>query len=180
MVEPENPTKALADRRSPVVGDHIPSHNPQCFGCGSDNADGLHMKTVVTDTQTVRGRFTVRAPHQGAPGLIHGGVLAAAFDEVLGAVNWLLGTPAVTAKLETNFRQPIPVDEELDVRAWVVSSEGRKAYFAAEATLSDGTVVADATGLFIQVPLAHFAEHGRAQDVAAAKERWTQEGWMGS
>ena len=33
-----------------------------------------------------------------------------ALDEALGALNWLLLVPAVTARLEVDFRRPVPVE----------------------------------------------------------------------
>ena len=35
-----------------------------------------------------------------------------------------------------------------------------------EGHFEDGTLVAEASGLFIQVPLEHFAEHGSRRDVS--------------
>jgi acyl-coenzyme A thioesterase PaaI-like protein len=113
------------------------------------------------------GRFLVTEEHQGAAGLIHGGVLAAAFDEVLGAANWLLMAPAVTGRLEVDFRKPVPVGESVEIRARIDSVEGRKVFTSGVGVFADGTTVAEAAGLFIQVPLEHFARHGRRQDVAA-------------
>lgn len=111
------------------------------------------------------GTFTVAEEHQGAPGLIHGGVLAAAFDEVLGAANWLLLAPAVTGHLAVDFRKPVPVGQVVEIRARIDSVEGRKVSTSGIGCFADGTVVAEAQGLFIQVPLEHFARHGRRRDV---------------
>lgn len=111
------------------------------------------------------GRFLVAEEHQGAPGLVHGGILAAAFDEVLGASNWLLVTPAVTAHLEVDFRTPVPVGRTVLIEARIDSVEGRKVRTSGVGHFEDGTVVGHAEGLFIQVPLEHFVEHGRRRDV---------------
>ncbi len=114
---------------------------------------------------TMSGRFTVAEEHQGAPGLVHGGVLAAAFDEVLGACNWLLLAPAVTGHLEVDFRKPVPVGRTVIIDAQVDAVDGRKVMTSGVGHFDDGTLVAEASGLFVQVPLEHFAEHGRRRDV---------------
>lgn len=75
---------------------------------------------------TMAGRFTVSEEHQGAPGLVHGGLLAAAFDEVLGACNWLLLSPAVTGNLSVDFRKPVPVGQTVLIDARIDAIEGRK------------------------------------------------------
>jgi len=118
------------------------------------------MELSVGPDRTVLAEFDVTAEHQGAPGLIHGGVLAAAFDEVLGALSWLLQTPAVTARLETDFRRPVPVGSRVTITAAVESQEGRKTWRRAVAHATDGTELASARGLFLQVPPDHFQRHG--------------------
>ena len=71
------------------------------------------------------------ARHQGAPGLAHGGLLAAAFDEALGSLQWLLQVPSVTAALETDFLLPVPVGSTVHIDARVVGRAGRKIWSVA-------------------------------------------------
>ena len=47
--------------------------------------------------------------HQGAPGLAHGGIIATAMDEAMGALNRLLLVPVVTVHLEVDYVRPVPV-----------------------------------------------------------------------
>lgn len=172
VTEPPDSDDELAEERVLSVGSRVPSHYRECFGCGQQQVAGLRMKMIVVGPQEVEGRFRVRVEHQGAPGLIHGGVLSAGFDEVLGGVNWLLSAPAVTARLETDFRRPVPVDSEVVIRAHVDRVDGRKVYVQASALIEgQDEEVAAARGLFIRVPPEHFAEHGRAEDVAAVIAR---------
>jgi acyl-coenzyme A thioesterase PaaI-like protein len=121
----------------------------------------------------VHAEFIVTAAHQGAPGLIHGGLLAAAFDEVLGALNWVVGAPAVTARLETDFRAPVPVGSTVVIVAKIEGVSGRKVYGSAKAHIVRGEgdllLVAEAAALFIQVPLTHFTKHGTPEYVARAR-----------
>jgi len=119
---------------------------------------------------TIHAELLVTQHHQGAPGLAHGGLLAAAFDEALGAVTWLLRVPVVTVHLETDYRRPVPVGSTLSVAAECYAVAGRKIYSRAAGHLvsPDGTVGPLAVGarsVFVSVPLEHFREHGRASDV---------------
>jgi len=104
--------------------------------------------------------------HQGAPGLAHGGLLAAAFDEALGAVTWLLRVPVVTVQLETEYRQPVAVGSTLHLEAECYAVAGRKIYSRAAGRLApQGTIAVQARSVFVSVPLEHFREHGRASDI---------------
>ena len=104
------------------------------------------------------GTFTVTDHHQGAPGLAHGGLLTTAFDDALGSLNWLLRRPAVTGRLETDFRRPVPVGSTLHIDAEVAgvraarSSPGRSAASSARTA----RVAMTAAALFVQVPVEHF------------------------
>lgn len=118
----------------------------------------------------VTATFQVTDEHQGAPGLAHGGVLVTALDDTLGALNWLLATPAVTARLDTRFRRPVPVGALLHLHAWITGVQGRRVYCQCEGRLGpDGPVAISAAALFVQVPLEHFVTHGRPQDVEQAR-----------
>lgn len=128
------------------------------------------MRITAGDGVTVTGVLRVSEHHQGAPGLAHGGLLTAALDEVLGSLNWLLAGPAVTGRLEVDFRRPVPVGCQLYIDAEVVGVKGRKVFTRASGRLDapDGPVAVSAAALFIQVPLQHFVDHGTAEHVQRA------------
>jgi acyl-coenzyme A thioesterase PaaI-like protein len=157
---------------APAPGQPIPSHYTRCFVCGDDHEAGLRLDVVAGDGLSLTGTFTVSEHHQGAPGLAHGGLLTAAFDDALGSLNWLLSAPAVTGRLETDFRRPVPVGSTLHIRAEVVGVKGRKVFTKAVGRLGspDGPVALTAAALFIQVPIEHFTTNGRPEDVEKARE----------
>ena len=158
------------------VGAELPSHYDLCYGCGAAHPAGLHMR-VIAGELSIHGIFEVTEAHQGAPGLAHGGLLSTAFDEALGALNWLLLKPAVTARLETDFRRPVPVGSVLHIDGRIVGQVGRKVYTRAVGRLGEeGPVALTASALFLQVPLQHFVENGRGEDVARAAEQRSREG----
>ena len=166
------PDHAVAPDRhpdAPAPGERLGSHYGSCFGCGTDHPTGLHMDVTAGDGCRIHAEFTVTEHHQGAPGLAHGGVLAAAFDEALGAVTWLLRQPAVTAHLETDFRCPVPVGTTVYITAECVAVAGRKVYSRAVGRMGapDGAVGVEAAAVFVTVPMQHFRDHGRPEDVAA-------------
>ena len=168
------PDAVLPERNpnAPAPGQPIPSHYTRCFVCGDDHDAGLRLDVVAGEGLSLTGTFTVSEHHQGAPGLAHGGLLTAAFDDALGSLNWLLSAPAVTGRLETDFRRPVPVGSTLHIEARVVGVKGRKVFTKAVGRLGapDGPVALTAAALFIQVPIEHFTSNGRPEDVEKARE----------
>ena len=137
----------------------LPSHYDRCFGCGRDHPTGLHLEMWGLDHELrVRGSFTVTEHHQGAPGLAHGGVISAAVDEGMGYLLWLVGGPAVTARLEVDFRRPVPVDSRLELEARIDRQEGREIWASLEGRV-DGEVNVEARALYVMVGLEHYAPH---------------------
>jgi acyl-coenzyme A thioesterase PaaI-like protein len=171
---PDDAVMPTKHESAPPAGTVIPPHYVRCFGCGPDQGSGLKMIATVGEELSVLSELEITGDHQGAPGLAHGGLIACAFDEALGALNWLLQRPAVTARLECDFRKPVPVGSKLIIEARIRGQVGRKIYGSAEGHLGDlsGPVAATATSLYIQVPIEHFGTHGRAEDIEwASSER---------
>jgi acyl-coenzyme A thioesterase PaaI-like protein len=136
------------------------NHYSGCFACGSDHPGGLCLTAVAGDGASVSAHARITGSHQGAPGLAHGGIVAAVLDEAQGFLLSLLGSAAVTGKLEITYRRPVPIDSDVTVEAVCVGIAGRKIYTVA--TLYDGsgeTVLAESAGLFIAVGEAHFAPY---------------------
>lgn len=51
----------------------------QCYGCGVNNSEGLHVETHWDGTQG-SARFTPRPEHIALPGFVYGGLLASLVD----------------------------------------------------------------------------------------------------
>jgi acyl-coenzyme A thioesterase PaaI-like protein len=103
------------------------------------------------DHRSVEGTVTFGRYFLGGGGAVHGGAIPLLFDEVLGRLASSGDrAPARTAYLHTDFRSITPIDEELSVRAWFVSEQGRKRILRAELNHGD-TLCAEAEGLFIQL-----------------------------
>lgn len=164
------PQDALSPQRhvdAPKPGARIASHYRNCFGCGVDHPTGLHMQIEAGAGMTTRAVFEVTQHHQGAPGIAHGGILSLAFDESLGATNWLIRSPAVTAHLEVSYRLPVPVGARVFIEATMQAVLGRKIWSTAEGHLDtpDGPLAVEAGSLYMQVPQEHFARHRGITDM---------------
>jgi acyl-coenzyme A thioesterase PaaI-like protein len=93
---------------------------------------------------------TFGSAYEGPPGSVHGGFVAATFDEVLGFVQSLGGNPGMTGTLTVRYRRLTPLHTELIIEGELLRIEGRK-IFTEGRILADGLVTAEAEGLFISI-----------------------------
>lgn len=145
----------------------LPSHYDHCFGCGNEHPTGLHLQ-MSGGGDRVEGYFVVSEHHQGAPGLAHGGVIAAAMDEGMGFLLYLLGSMAVTAHLGVDYRRPVPVGTRLELVGAVERVDGRKIFTRMTGSY-DGAVAVESDALYLKVGLDHFAPH--AERLGVGMER---------
>lgn len=150
---------------SPAPGTQIPSHFGHCFGCGQLHPTGLHLIAHAGAGLDLTAQFIVTENHQGAPGLAHGGLLSLAFDEALGKLMWLIRSPAVTGRLETDFMKPVPIGTTLHITAAITGQVNRKVYTEAVGRLNsaDGEIAVRAAALFVIVPMSHFISNAPAE-----------------
>lgn len=130
-------------------------HFPDCLVSGLANPMGLAMRAHREGDEAV-ARVTFGPAFEGAPGRAHGGAVAAVFDDTMGFVLSMLQTPAFTGRLSVEYRAPTPVGEELEFRARLRERNGRKIVIDSWA-LRDGECLAESEGLFIAIPIEHFA-----------------------
>jgi len=104
----------------------------------------------------VLARLRIPMAHEGPPHGVHGGVIAAVFDELLGHAQQAHQVRALTATLTVRYRALTPVDEDLVMFAQVVHASGRR--WAGRATCRAGdTITAEAEALFVGVDLDEIA-----------------------
>lgn len=114
----------------------------------------------------VRGEVIAGAQYQGPPGHIHGGFVAALFDEALGYAQWLAGNPGMTGTLKIRYLRPTPLYTKLRMEATVQRVHGRKIF--TEARLYAGELLtAEAEGLFISLTPETFQEVTAGKNQAA-------------
>jgi acyl-coenzyme A thioesterase PaaI-like protein len=141
------------------------------YGPGSPVAPPL----VASDTPDGRatGRVTVGKPHEGPPGLVHGGVVATLLDHVLARSLRAAGRGGLTATLTVRYRRPVHLGVPLLLTAEMGETDGRRTTAHARLVAEDSpeVVLAEAEGLFVALR----AE--QAADVFAATGRsvgaWT-------
>jgi hypothetical protein len=85
------------------------------------------------------------------PGCVHGGVIAAAFDQVLSLANVARGAAGPTAKLALRFRRPTPLHVPVRYEGWQTRVAGRRLHVEGR-LLVDGDVTVEAEGVFVSMP----------------------------
>lgn len=135
----------------------LPAHMPRCFGCGHDNPHGIGIQVRVADqAEAVVCDHVFDHRHQGAPGVAHGGAVAAAIDDLFGFVLVRVLTPAVTRDLALTYRLPVRLHVPTRLDARLTAREGRQLHM--EATVTQGNVVVvTARAMFIEVDMQHLA-----------------------
>ena len=137
---------------------------------GASEASGLGHDRAFFDWSPLLGRSNPLAPpirvsveghhvvgvgrfglaYEGPPGCVHGGFIAAAFDEILGLAQSLSGKVGMTGTLTVKYRRPTPLHTELRLEGTVDSVSGRKVSTSGRMYAGD-TLTAEATGLFISI-----------------------------
>jgi acyl-coenzyme A thioesterase PaaI-like protein len=126
-----------------------------CMVCGVKNQFSLRGRFFVTDSGELVGVFKPRQEHQGYPGRLHGGIIAALLDETIGrAINTAHSdTWSVTAKFSMRLRQPVPLDREVKVVGRITRDSARAFEGTGEIILEDGTVAVEAEGTYVKLPV---------------------------
>jgi acyl-coenzyme A thioesterase PaaI-like protein len=104
---------------------------------------------VVLDFEPPKalGRAVFDVGYEGAPGCVHGAVLAATFDIVLTAANALDGAVGPTVRLALRFRRPTLTEQETVFEGWVTEVTDRR-IFSKGRVVQGGIVTVEAEGEF--------------------------------
>lgn len=137
---PKDPTKPEIDDLQlnfgydPVVGRSNPIAPPVEIAWGED--------------KVVHGHANLDRQYEGPPGYVHGAIIAAIFDLLLGMANAIAGNQGMTGTLTIKYRRPTPLKTDLDITARVLRTEGRKSFTSGEIR-AGGVLCAECEGLFI-------------------------------
>jgi hypothetical protein len=163
----------LLDRTSETVEElnRELSEAPRCFGLGAFIRSGEHggYAEVNHEINAVGGRSNPLAPdlniwleghtahgvvrcgyaYEGPPGFIHGGYVAAIFDQFLGMAQVAGGQPGMTGSLSVRYLRPTPLNTDLKLTATLEKTEGRKSLLRGKLVAGEA-VTATAEGLFVR------------------------------
>lgn len=141
-----------------------------CFGCGTANPEGLHLKSHWSEDGTRVVASVIPAAHfTGWPGLVYGGFLAMLIDchSNWTSMAWhyrsegrepgsLPAIHCVTAHLGIQYRKPTPMGPLLELSAWVEGETAKQSRVICEVK-ADGILTAVGDSLFARVDPARLA-----------------------
>ena len=129
-------------------------NSEMCFVCGRSNPVGLYMQFYDDGELQVVSDYTVPAHYQGYPGIVHGGVVAAMLDEIVGRVS-MIGDHhhfMMSVKLQVLYRHPVPIETPLHVVGRILRLRGRLGKAEGRIVLPDGTLACEAQMSLADVP----------------------------
>jgi acyl-coenzyme A thioesterase PaaI-like protein len=137
---------SLPDRIAAVRAEY-----DHCFGCGERNPIGLRLNGFSRADTRVTALFTPRLDYHGFSDLLHGGIVAAALDEIMAWTAILAAEVMVmTGTLDLRYRKPAKVDATFTLEGELVERRGRRLQLQGRMT-DQQIVVAEASGLFLAI-----------------------------
>ncbi len=144
------PVSRFADRSTPPDGaPDLAAAMPFDMVIGSCNPVAPPI-AIEFEPPVAIGTVTFPPTYEGAPGCVHGAVLAGAFDMMLTAANVIANGAGPTVSLTIRYRKPTLVGEPSRFEAWVTSATGRRTRSEGR-LLQGGVVTVEATGEFVNM-----------------------------
>lgn len=134
-----------------ALADQIRRHfDDGCFACGRENPIGLRVDGFHFETNELVAEFVPRREQRGGPGVMHGGIIATALDEILAWSGMLLErVVVVTGTLEIRYRRPVAIDDTpIRLRGRLDDRHGRKLRLSGSLQSGD-EIAAEASGLYV-------------------------------
>lgn len=144
--------------------DYIQDHMPDnvCFGCGTQNPEGLQIKSAMEGDECV-ARWRSQEKYHGWEKVINGGILATLIDchsmaTALEAAYRAEGRPIgsdpvyryATGTITVRYHRPTPNDRVIELRARTANMSGRKSQVHCDVFV-DGERTAEADVVAVRV-----------------------------
>lgn len=133
-----------------------------CFVCGRQNPIGLRMQFFADAQGHVHATYVPRQEHQGYPGVMHGGLVTALLDELIGRTAIANDLWCMTAKLQVRFHKPVPIGATLTLEGEITRRTSRLLEGRGEIRLEDGSLAVEAHGTYLSIPEEQLREYQSA------------------
>lgn len=135
------------------------NNSDMCVVCGTRNPLSLGTRFYHVEGDLMVGVVTGRDEHQSYPNRMHGGMISALLDEVVGRSINVVEPEAfgVTSELSVKFKKPVPLNEEIKVVSRL--TKNTRLVFQAEGFIEDknGTILATGTATYIKMSAERIA-----------------------
>lgn len=137
------PRVSATPAASPAPVSHLSERSP-VTGLANPVSAPLRMRFGTITT----GEGVYTEQHEGPAGGVHGGIVAAAFDEILGVAQMAAGRAGYTGTLQVRYLAVTPLHTTVTYEAGVDRLEGRRLHMWARSTANDQPC-AEAEGIFV-------------------------------
>lgn len=128
---------------------HPLPHYEGCYVCGEGHPRRLNVRFYVEAGRVVT-RLATDESHQGYPGVVHGGVIAALLDETMGWAPCVrLGRFCVAAEITVRYLRPAPIGTTLVVTGEATRAHPRLWEATGEVKGTDGRLYARGSGKYV-------------------------------
>lgn len=137
-----------------------------CIICGMDNDASVKAPFYEMEDKTLVSLFQFKLIHQSYPGRVHGGMITAMLDELIGRALWIDAptTYGVTTNLNIKYRKAVPYDQNLVAVAKLTKNTSM--FFSGVGKIFDeeGNVLAEAEANYLKLPPDKIQENLHADD----------------
>lgn len=124
-----------------------------CFVCGTYNEGSLNTKFYELENGDLMSISTPTKIHQSYPDRMHGGVISAILDEIIGRAIMILEpeTWGVTVELNIKYKKPVPLDKQVKAVARINRNTRLLFEGTAEIVLEDGSIAATGHAKYVKM-----------------------------
>jgi len=126
-----------------------------CFVCGTENQESLKTKFYELENGELMSISTPTPTHQSYPDRMHGGIISAILDEVIGRAIMIENPEAwgVTVELTIKYKKPVPLDKPVKAVARVTRNTRLIFEGTGELLLEDGSVAATGYAKYVKMTI---------------------------
>jgi len=142
------------------------NNSANCMVCGTDNKFTLDARFYELENNEIAVTFRSEDWHQSYPGRVHGGIAAAALDELIGRAMCIYepGMWGVTVELSVKYKKPVPTGSNLKGIARITQNSRKLYEGTGELMLPDGSVCATAWGKYLKMPVEKISDGGMSPE----------------
>ncbi len=143
------------------------ANSKKCIICGLENEYGLKAPFYEMEDSSVVSIFEYRELHQSYPERVHGGLISAMLDELIGRTIWIFEpeTWGVTMDLHVKFRRPVPYNAKLKAVGKITRTNSRLFEGVGELFDMDGNLLASAEAIYFKMPLNKISNMSNHDDI---------------
>lgn len=130
------------------------TNSRSCIICGMDNELGVKAQFYNAEDDSVLSKFQFREVHQSYPGRVHGGLICAMLDELIGRALWIkeMGSYAVTTEISVKYRKPVPYNVPLIGRGYITRDSSRIYKGVGQIMDEQGNILAESEATYLKLP----------------------------